>query len=69
MCGGCSCLEDSTPEEILTDVSKMLLPKIKEIKVEQFGVYQIILNFQEVTALQIWLNVNQETKVENNANT
>ena len=62
MCGGCSCTDEVTTEEILADVSKVILPKIKDIKVEQFGVYQVLLNFQEVTALKIWLNANQETR-------
>jgi hypothetical protein len=62
MCGGCSSFDAPTPEEILVDVSKILLPKIKAIKVEQFGVYEILLNFQEVTALQIWLNANHSIK-------
>jgi hypothetical protein len=34
----------------------MLKPKLDVITVEQFGIYPVLLTYQEVTALKIWLN-------------
>ena len=53
MCSGSCNTDEVTPEEILESIAEILEPKIRSIKVEQFGVYSILLNFQEVTALQI----------------
>jgi hypothetical protein len=60
MCGGCSCFDEQTSEEILKEVSKILKPKLDVIRVEQFGVYPVLLSYQEVTALKIWLNIGEK---------